>query len=288
MSLTSVAARKTFPLNTTITIRTVALNTGPCVTVVFTVVTNDSTKLVANFLVAGLRVPDLLTNVLAVANLCSVGLHIVKETGVDLLNGGAVFAIFRGVGLPERFSAVALNLLMIIVVVKLCIVFFGARFNRTIVTANSGRTVTHSLNVSAGAVGVIKLVVSGKVITLTKSVVTRSGNCTSVDVNVKAVIVNLTSVVVNRMLFAGISFGVHLIYLVLNSILCQLVVIVMLRTKVGPGSFGLVSTMLLAFFLTLPGVGRACCVCSLQGGIGQGSWSKDSISSIAYLRGILP
>lgn len=209
-------------------------------------------KLIAKLLCAGLRVPVLLSKVLIVANVCSIGLHILNGTAINLLRGGALFSYDFLADLPRGFPSIFINATFSIVIVVLVTLFLGARLKRTLVTANSGRGVTLSRNVGAGNVGVLNLVVSGNLVKLYNNVVSRGGNCTSIGVNVKAVIVNLTTVVVNRITFKGLDLAIHLITIIVKDVLCHFILLVILGLKFNAGSFGLVSTLILTVYLSLP------------------------------------
>lgn len=79
----------------------------------------------------------------------------------------------------------------------------------------------------------VTLTLSGKLITLSKSLFTRCRNFTSVGVNENTVMVNLTTMVVNRILnrtvFHGrVGFVVEVLFMVINNVLCCVTVNVML------------------------------------------------------------
>lgn len=234
------------------TIATVARNFSPLITALLTFNTNVLTKLMAKLLCAGKGVPFLLTKVLAVATACSIGLHVVNGSGVSLLNRGALFSKSFVASLPRCFSDIILNVVMVIVVALLLVFFLSASCNRSFVTANSGPMVTGSLKVRASTAVGINLVVSGKLIKLYNTLITRDGNCTSIGVKVKAVMVTLTSVVVNRITFNRLALSRQLITMALKDVVCHLVLLTILRLKFDTGSLGLVSSVILTLYVVLP------------------------------------
>lgn len=81
LSFTSLAMSNSLTANNTITIVLVHTNIGPTLTLIFTFLTNVTTKFIAKILRAFFKVPKVLTDVLARVKLCSMGLNVVKGSG---------------------------------------------------------------------------------------------------------------------------------------------------------------------------------------------------------------
>lgn len=92
LSFPSLAISKDFIAKTTMTTAVVIDNTGPFLTAVATLFTNFVTNYLANVVRAFKGVGTLLSKVLVVVTLCSVGLHVVNGSGIPLLGARATVA----------------------------------------------------------------------------------------------------------------------------------------------------------------------------------------------------
>lgn len=106
----------------------------------------------------------------------------------------------------------------------------------------------------AGVGGVVNLILSGNLITLTNTLLSRCRNFTSMGVNENTVIVNLTTIVVNRIILNGVfgGFTLELFTYIINNVVCCVIVAVILHLNLGTGSLGLFSTLIITVFLNIP------------------------------------
>lgn len=258
LGVPSLAISKDFAFN--VTISTILYTSNrPFLNLATTMFTNFTTKVIAKFLRAGTGVRPVLTKVLAVDDLCAIGVAIVNTPGMSLVNGGEFCSNFTSLfnrGDSKSLPGVVLTTMVYTVYMTLLVVFFGAILNLYVETAKNGGSVMETSSVGASVAAMATLTVSGTLITLSNTIVTRARNFTSMGSNDNVVIVNLTSMVVNRIVFNGHSLSMKLISTIINSMVCEVVITFTLRAGMfSTGTLGLLSTIVITMALSIPTVG---------------------------------
>lgn len=193
-------------------------------------------------------------------------MELTKATGIpvfkrsDVFSGTSMGKVFR-----SNLSGCGMLIVILIVTIvdgmllSLCV---GAGSNFLLHTMKSGSMLIASLTGSRKGIGVLKLTVTGKLITLSKDVFYRRRHMFRVSDKANTVMVNLTDIVVKADLFGGVSFVGTAATILVKSIVCGTYI----TTTLGffrPRSVGLVATML--FLLVLMVNKRH------EGGIGGGT-----------------
>lgn len=258
LSFPSLAMSNDFPLKTTMATILLMGNMGPCLTLLVSFLIKTLTKFIAKFVRIHLGMHSLLSNVVAVATLFSVGLR-VTNSGLSVTHrGSAVFAsptavsIFKSVSLVLEGLVVSTVLVVIYgILLSLC---FRAGGNFLLHTMNSGDMLMASLSGSGNAVGVVKLMVSGTLITLSNTITYRRRHSFSTAVKANRVIFNLTTIVVKAALFEHMDFVGNAATMVFNDMVCGTYVRVTVDLNLPTGLLGLVATILFLTVLILNGL----------------------------------
>ncbi len=100
----------------------------------------------------------------------------------------------------------------------------------------------------------MNVVLSGNLITLSKTFLARCRNFTSVGVNRNTVMVNLTTMIVNRTVFNKVfgGFTLGLLSMIFNTVVCCVMIRTIVALNFSTGLLGILSTTIITVFLTIP------------------------------------
>jgi len=219
---------------------------------------------VTGFLHTVLRIPPLLSGILAMTGLYSVNLRVMGLPNIPLLRGTETL-ITRTAGLPpvgraiellgvtERLgAAIVLGILVLAAVIFVLKLFFNTELGYVVRATGDNEAMAKAQGVNTRRMKVLGLLVSNACIALSGALVFQFQGFADVGMGIGVIVVALASVIIGEVIFSNKNDYRVFMAVVLGSILYRILIAVVLTLGVNPNDFRLFSALILATALSVP------------------------------------
>ena len=264
LNYADLTAEGSFTLGAAVAARLIMTGADPLIATLVAILAGMCAGVVTGFLHTVLRIPPLLSGILAMTGLYSVNLRVMGTPNIPLLRGTEtlitrtaefppVSAIISGLGITERLGAtIVLGIVVLIIVIVVLRLFFNTEIGYVVRATGDNEAMARAQGVNTRKMKVLGLLISNACIALSGALVFQFQGFADISMGIGVIVVALASVIIGEVIFSDKNNHRVFIAVVLGSILYRLLIAVVLTLGINPHDFRLFSALILATALSVP------------------------------------
>jgi putative ABC transport system permease protein len=264
LNYADLTAEGSFTLGAAVAARLIMMGVDPLTSTLVSVVAGMSAGVVTGFLHTVLRIPPLLSGILAMTGLYSINLRIMGTPNIPLLRGTEtlitrtadlppVNAIITHLGITERLGAtIVLGLVVLAIVIMLLKMFFNTELGYVVRATGDNEAMAKAQGVNTRRMKVLGLLISNGCIALSGALVFQFQGFADISMGIGVIVVALASVIIGAVIFNNKNNYLIFVAVVLGSIMYRFLIALVLMLGINPHDFRLFSALILATALSVP------------------------------------
>jgi len=264
LNYADLTAEGSFTLGAGVAARLIASGMDPLLGTLFAIVAGMLAGSVTGFLHTVLKIPPLLSGILAMTGLYSINLRVMGTPNIPLpreaatlITGTAslppVSFLVEHTGIPARLiAAVVLGLTVVIIVIVVLRLFFNTELGYVVRATGDNEIMTKAQGVNTRRMKVLGLIISNGCIALSGALVFQFQGFADIGMGIGVIVIGLASVIIGEVIFKDKNNHRVFMAVVLGSILYRLIIAVVLSLGINPNDFRLFSALMLATALSVP------------------------------------
>jgi len=264
LNYADLTAEGSFTLGAGLAARLIANGMDPLAGTIFAVTAGMLAGVVTGFLHTVLKIPPLLSGILAMTGLYSINLRVMGTPNIPLPRGGTtlitrianipgVSHIIEWTGIPERLgAAIVLGIIVVAIVIILLRLFFNTELGYVVRATGDNEAMAQAQGVNTRRMKVLGLVLSNGCIALSGALVFQFQGFADINMGIGVIVIGLASVIIGEVVFNDKNNHKVFIAVVLGSILYRVILAFVLSAGINPNDFRLFSALILAIALSVP------------------------------------
>ena len=264
LNYADLTAEGSFTLGAGLAARLISGGMDPLAGTLFAVTAGMLAGCITGFLHTVLKIPPLLSGILAMTGLYSVNLRVMGTPNIPLPRGTAtlltragnlpgVSHIIEASGRPERLiSAIALGIIVVTIVIVLLRLFYNTELGYVVRATGDNEAMAQAQGVNTRRMKVLGLVLSNGCIALSGALVFQFQGFADINMGIGVIVIGLASVIIGEVVFSDKNNHKVFIAVVLGSILYRVILAFVLSAGINPNDFRLFSALMLALALSVP------------------------------------
>ena len=264
LNYADLTAEGSFTLGAGLAARLIANGMDPLAGTIFAVTAGMLAGVVTGFLHTVLKIPPLLSGILAMTGLYSINLRVMGTPNIPLPRGGTtlitrianipgVSHIIEWTGIPERLgAAIVLGIIVVAIVIILLRLFFNTELGYVVRATGDNEAMAQAQGVNTRRMKVLGLVLSNGCIALSGALVFQFQGFADINMGIGVIVIGLASVIIGEVVFNDKNNHKVFIAVVLGSILYRVILAFVLSAGINPNDFRLFSALMLAIALSVP------------------------------------
>jgi len=264
LNYADLTAEGSFTLGAAVAARLIMTGVDPLTGTLVAIVAGMSAGVVTGFLHTVLRIPPLLSGILAMTGLYSINLRVMGTPNIPLLRGTEtlitrtaalppVNALITHLGITERLGAtIVLGIVVLLIVIMVLRLFFNTELGYVVRATGDNEAMAKAQGVNTRRMKVLGLLISNGCIALSGALVFQFQGFADISMGIGVIVVALASVIIGEVIFSNKNSYRIFIAAVLGSILYRILIAVVLTLGINPHDFRLFSALILATALSVP------------------------------------
>ncbi|MCL2190671.1 MAG: ABC transporter permease [Treponema sp.] len=264
LNYADLTAEGSFTLGAAVAARLVTMGMDPLVGTLIAIAAGMCAGVVTGFLHTVLRIPPLLSGILAMTGLYSVNLRVMGTPNIPLLRGTEtlitrtaalppVNGLIGWLGITERLGAtIVLGLAVLAIVIVVLKLFFNTEIGYIVRATGDNEAMARAQGVNTRRMKVLGLLISNGCIALSGALVFQFQGFADLSMGIGVIVVALASVIIGEVIFNNKNDYRVFIAVVLGSVLYRILIAVVLTLGINPHDFRLFSALILATALSVP------------------------------------
>jgi len=264
LNYADLTAEGSFTLGAAVAARLITIGMDPLAGTLIAIVAGMCAGVITGFLHTVLRIPPLLSGILAMTGLYSVNLRVMGTPNIPLLRGTEtlitrtaalppVSRLIEVLGITERLGAtIVLALAVLAIVIVILKLFFNTELGYVVRATGDNEAMAKAQGVNTRRMKVLGLLISNGCIALSGALVFQFQGFADLSMGIGVIVVALASVIIGEVIFNNKNDFRVFIAVVLGSILYRILIAVVLTLGINPHDFRLFSALILATALSVP------------------------------------
>jgi len=264
LNYADLTAEGSFTLGAGVAARLITIGMDPLTSTLIAIVAGMCAGVVTGFLHTVLRIPPLLSGILAMTGLYSINLRVMGTPNIPLMRGTetlitriAAFPPVNGIitwlGITERLgAAIVLGLVVLAVVIVVLKLFFNTELGYVVRATGDNEAMAKAQGVNTRRMKVLGLLISNGCIALSGALVFQFQGFADISMGIGVIVVALASVIIGEVIFNDKNSHRVFMAVVLGSILYRILIALVLTLGINPHDFRLFSALILATALSVP------------------------------------
>jgi len=264
LNYADLTAEGSFTLGAAVAARLIMSGADPLTATLVSVAAGMCAGVVTGFLHTVLRIPPLLSGILAMTGLYSINLRVMGTPNIPLLRGTEtlitrtaelplVSHLIAWLGITERLgAAIVLGLVVLTIVIVVLKLFFNTELGVVLRATGDNEAMARAQGVNTRRMKVLGLLISNGCIALSGALVFQFQGFADISMGIGVIVVALASVIIGEVVFSDKNNFRIFFAVVLGSILYRILIAVVLTLGINPHDFRLFSALILATALSVP------------------------------------
>jgi len=264
LNYADLTAEGSFALGAGLAARLIAGGMDPIMGTLFAMAAGMAAGCMTGFLHTVLKIPPLLSGIIAMTGLYSINLRVMGTPNISLPRGadtlitrvGSLAPVRRVVelaGIPERLGAgIVLGLIVGAIVIVLLRLFYNTELGYVVRATGDNEAMAQAQGVNTRRMKVLSLVLSNGCIAISGALFFQFQGFADVNMGVGVIVVGLASIIMGEVIFRDKNNHKVFIAVVLGSILFYLIRGFVLSIGINPNDFRLFTALVLALALSIP------------------------------------
>jgi len=264
LNYADLTAEGSFTLGAGVAARLIAGGMDPLVGTLIAIGAGMLAGAMTGFLHTVLKIPPLLSGILAMTALYSINLRVMGTPNIPLPRGAATLItrtaslapvnfITELVGIPARLIAtIVLGLIVVIIVIVILRVFFNTELGYVVRATGDNEVMAKAQGVNTRRMKVLGLILSNGCIALSGALVFQFQGFADIGMGIGVIVIGLASVIIGEVIFRDKNNHRVFMAVVLGSVLYRIIIAVVLSLGINPNDFRLFSALMLTTALSVP------------------------------------
>lgn len=264
LNYADLTAEGSFTLGAGVAARLIMTGVDPLTGTLVAIAAGMCAGVITGFLHTVLRIPPLLSGILAMTGLYSVNLRVMGSPNIPLLRGTEtlitrtaelppVNSLITTLGITERLGAtIALGLVVLLIVILILRLFFNTELGYVVRATGDNEAMAKAQGVNTNRMKVLGLLISNGCIALSGALVFQFQGFADISMGIGVIVVALASVIIGEVIYNDKNNYRIFLAVVLGSILYRILIAIVLTLGINPHDFRLFSALILATALSVP------------------------------------
>ena len=264
LNYADLTAEGSFTLGAAVAARLIMSGADPLTATLVSVAAGMCAGVVTGFLHTVLRIPPLLSGILAMTGLYSINLRVMGTPNIPLLRGTEtlitrtaelplVSHLIAWLGITERLgAAIVLGLVVLTIVIVVLKLFFNTELGVVLRATGDNEAMARAQGVNTRRMKVLGLLISNGCIALSGALVFQFQGFADISMGIGVIVVALASVIIGEVIFNNKNNYLIFVAVVLGSIMYRFLIALVLMLGINPHDFRLFSALILATALSVP------------------------------------
>jgi len=264
LNYADLTAEGSFALGAGLAARLIAGGMDPLMGTLFAMAAGMAAGCITGFLHTVLKIPPLLSGIIAMTGLYSINLRVMGTPNISLPRGTDTLITHVGsfppirfviemAGIPERLGAgIMLGLIVGAIVIVLLRLFYNTELGYVVRATGDNEAMAQAQGVNTRRMKVLSLILSNGCIAISGALFFQFQGFADVNMGVGVIVVGLASIIMGEVIFKDKNDHKVFIAVVLGSVLFYLIRGFVLSVGINPNDFRLFTALVLALALSLP------------------------------------
>lgn len=233
LDISDLTSEGSFTLGAAVTASAIINKVPPIVCIFMAIGSGAIAGMVTGLLHTKLKIPSLLSGILAMTGLYSINLRIMGRANIPLNLETTILTNLKDLfGLAkDRDAAIILGLMVCVIVIILLVWFFNTEFGFGIVATGSNDKMIRANGMNSDITKIAGLMIANGLIALSGSLVCQYNGYADVQMGIGAIVIGLASVIIGEVLFKKRNFILSLFGVCMGSIVYRLIVSLVINTS---------------------------------------------------------
>lgn len=252
LDFADLTAEGSFPLGAAVAAKYILLGYNPFFATFIAMLWGLLAGFITGILNTKLKIPGLLSGILVMTGLYSVNLRIMGKANLPLLKQPTILSLFSDMGASNTQAVMLVGILAVALVILILWWFFSTELGFSLRATGNNPHMIRALGVNTNHMVIFGLMLSNALIALSGGLIAQYNGFADVGMGTGTIVIGLASVIIGEVLFGRTTIARSLCSVVLGSILYRIIIAVALENNLRPTDLKLLSSVVLAFCLSLP------------------------------------
>lgn len=252
LDFADLTAEGSFPLGAAVAAKYILLGYNPFFATFIAMLWGLLAGSITGILNTKLKIPGLLSGILVMTGLYSVNLRIMGKANLPLLKQPTILSLFSDMGASNTQAVMLVGILAVALVILILWWFFSTELGFSLRATGNNPHMIRALGVNTNHMVIFGLMLSNALIALSGGLIAQYNGFADVGMGTGTIVIGLASVIIGEVLFGRTTIARSLCSVVLGSILYRIIIAVALENNLRPTDLKLLSSVVLAFCLSLP------------------------------------
>lgn len=252
LDFADLTAEGSFPLGAAVAAKYILLGYNPFFATFIAMLWGLLAGFITGILNTKLKIPGLLSGILVMTGLYSVNLRIMGKANLPLLKQPTILSFFSDMGASNTQAVMLVGILAVALVILILWWFFSTELGFSLRATGNNPHMIRALGVNTNHMVIFGLMLSNALIALSGGLIAQYNGFADVGMGTGTIVIGLASVIIGEVLFGRTTIARSLCSVVLGSILYRIIIAVALENNLRPTDLKLLSSVVLAFCLSLP------------------------------------
>lgn len=253
LNIADMTTEGSFPLGACVAVVAISNGVNPYVVLLISIIFGMIAGFVTGFLITVCKIPSLLAGILTMTALLSVNLRIMGRPNLNILSNNTIFNFLEKYNLPKSYNIIIIGIIFSLIVILIMTIFFKTELGQSLIATGDNINMASSLGISVKTMTILGLMLSNGIIALAGGVLAQNNGYADVNSGIGVIVIALAAIIIGEVIFGDVTFVERLIYTVFGAIIYRLLLVIVLKMKIlEANDFKLVTSLIIAIFLTLP------------------------------------
>lgn len=242
-----------FPLGAAIAASLISAGVSPLWAVLGAMAGGVLAGSVTGILYTKLKIPAILSGILAMIALYSINLHVMGKANISLLRADTIFSLTARIfHVSPSVASFIVPTLFILIIAAFIYWFFGTELGMCIRATGDNPQMVRAQGVDTDSMIILGLCLSNGLIGLCGAVVAQNNGFADVGMGIGTIVIGLASVIIGEVILGADSFSSSLMAVILGSVIYRIVIAVVLYLGMPPNDLKLFTAIIVMIALALP------------------------------------
>ncbi|MCI1999528.1 MAG: ABC transporter permease [Clostridia bacterium] len=241
-----------YPLGAAVAASGIIAGMNPFLATFLAMICGMAAGFVTGFLNTKLKIPPLLSGILAMTGLYSVNLRIMGKANIPLLKVSTLITFVTGLGIKNNIAVIIVGLVSVSIVIAILTWFLSTEKGYALRATGDNMSMIRALGVNTNGMVILGLSIGNGLVSLSGGIMAQYNGYADIGMGTGTIVIGLASVIIGEVLFGSSSILRSLISVVFGSIIYRIIIAVVLAKGLVPTDVKLLSSVLLAVCLSLP------------------------------------
>ena len=242
-----------FPLGAAIAASLISAGVSPLWAVLGAMAGGVLAGSVTGILYTKLKIPAILSGILAMIALYSINLHVMGKANISLLRADTIFSLTARIfHVSPSVASFIVPTLFILIIAVFIYWFFGTELGMCIRATGDNPQMVRAQGVDTDSMIILGLCLSNGLIGLCGAVVAQNNGFADVGMGIGTIVIGLASVIIGEVILGADSFSSSLMAVILGSVIYRIVIAVVLYLGMPPNDLKLFTAIIVMIALALP------------------------------------